>query len=72
MTDKPNRFRLSLVNAAEDVPRLVRAYGRARDGEFALVLRPLEERGALVLVKKKEGPWSWRSVDRRDAPRIPD
>jgi len=34
---KPKRFRLSLVNAAEDVPRLIRAYGRACMGEFALV-----------------------------------
>ena len=67
---KPKRFRLSLVNAAEDVPRLVRAYGRACDGEFALVLRPPEGRGALVLVKKKEGAWSWRSGE-GDAPRVP-
>ena len=28
----PKKFRLSFVNAAEDVPRLVRAYGRACDG----------------------------------------
>ena len=34
------RFRLALVNAAEDVPRVIRAYGRACGGEFALVLRP--------------------------------
>jgi hypothetical protein len=58
---KPKSFKLSLVNAAEDVPRLVRAYGRACDGEFALVLRPTEERGVLVLVRKKEGALSWRS-----------
>ena len=49
---KPKRFRLSLVNAAEDVPRLVRAYGRACMGEFALVLRPREQRGLLVLMTK--------------------
>lgn len=49
------KFRLSFVNAAEDVPRLVRAYGRACDREFALVLRPTEERGVLGLVRKKAG-----------------
>ena len=58
--DKPKRFRLNLVNAAEDVPRLVRAYGRACMGEFALVLRPHERRGVLVLVTK-EGAAVWRS-----------
>ena len=60
---KPKRFRLNLVNAAEDVPRLVRAYGRACDGEFALVLRPREQRGVLVLVTKKDGARVWRTAD---------
>ena len=56
----PKKFRLSFVNAAEDVPRLVRAYGRACQGEFALVLRPPEQRGVLVLVRK-DGATFWRS-----------
>jgi hypothetical protein len=56
----PKKFRLSFVNAAEDVPRLVRAYGRACQGEFALVLRPPEQRGVLVLVRK-DGAMFWRS-----------
>lgn len=60
---KPKRFRLSLVNAAEDVPRLVRAYGRACMGEFALVLRPREQRGVLVLMTKKDGARVWRAGD---------
>jgi hypothetical protein len=67
---KPKRFRLNLVNAAEDVPRLVRAYGRACDGEFALVLRPREQRGVLVLVTKTDGARVWRSGD-GDAPGMP-
>ena len=69
----PKKFRLSFVNAAEDVPRLVRAYGRACDGEFALVLRPTEGRGVLVLVRKKEGARVWRSgeVKGGDAPSAP-
>ncbi len=62
-TTKPKRFRLNMVNAAEDVPRLVRAYGRACMGEFALVLRPREQRGVLVLMTKKDGARVWRSGD---------
>ncbi len=57
------RFRLSIVGADEDTPRLVRAYGRACDGEFGLVLRPPEGRGVLVLVTKKDGAFLWRSGD---------
>ncbi len=60
---KPKRFRLSLVNAAEDVPRLIRAYGRACDGEFALVMRPRERRSVLVLMTKRDGARVWRSGD---------
>ncbi len=67
---KPKRFRLSLVNAAEDVPRMVRAYGRACMGEFALVLRPREQRGVLVLMTKKEGARAWQAGD-ADAPGVP-
>lgn len=68
----PKKFRLSFVNAAEDVPRLIRAYGKACQGEFALVLRPPDRRGLLVLVGK-EGAAYWRSgdppdVERPDAP----
>jgi len=71
-TTKPKRFRLNFVNAAEDVPRLVRAYGRACQGEFALVLRPREQRGVLVLVTKKNGAFMWRSNEGADAPAIPE
>jgi hypothetical protein len=63
------RFRLSFVNAAEDVPRLIRAYGRACFGEFALVLRPSERRGVMVRLTK-EGAWSWRAGE-GDAPVLP-
>jgi hypothetical protein len=64
------RFRLSFVNAAEDVPRLIRAYGRACFGEFALVLRPTERRGVMVRLTK-EGAWSWRAGE-SDAPVLPE
>ena len=66
------KFRLSFVNAAEDVPRLVRAYGKACQGEFALVLRPPDQRGLLVLVRK-EGAAYWRTHDSTaDAPQVPE
>jgi len=65
------KFRLSFVNAAEDVPRLVRAYGKACQGEFAMVLRPPDQRGLLVLVRK-EGAAYWRNHDSADdAPQVP-
>lgn len=66
---KPKRFRLSFVNAAEDVPRLIRAWGRACFGEFALVLRPSEQRGVLVRVTK-EGAFLWTGAE-GDAPVLP-
>jgi hypothetical protein len=71
MADGPKKFRLDFENAAEDVPGLIRAYGRACNGEFALVLRPPETRGVLVLVRKKEGALFWRG-DGRDHPGVPD
>lgn len=75
-TTQPRKFRLSFVNAAEDVPRLIRAYGRACEGEFALVMRPPEARGVLVLVTKKDGAFFWRGpsspVENGDAPARPE
>ncbi len=74
-TDAPRKFRIDFVNAAEDVPRLARAYGRACDGEFALVLRPAEERGVLVLMRKQDGARFWRAPsapnETSDAPAMP-
>jgi hypothetical protein len=71
MADAAKKFRLSLVNAAEDVPRLVRAYGKACQGEFAMVLRPPDQRGLLVLVRK-DGAAYWRTHDSTaDAPQVP-
>ena len=58
---KPKRFRLSFVGPIEDQPRLIRAYGRACDGEFALVMRPSEGRAVLVLITKGDGAFVWSS-----------
>ena len=66
------RFRLSMLGADEDVPRLVRAYGRACDGEFGLVMRPSERSAVLVMVFKDGTARRWRSNDADgDAPGLP-
>ncbi|MFK7931198.1 MAG: hypothetical protein AB8H79_23645, partial [Myxococcota bacterium] len=64
------RFRLNLVNAAEDVPRVLTAYGRACGGELALVLRPTEGEGVLVHITKA-GAYAW-TAGANDAPNVPD
>ncbi|MCA9488681.1 MAG: hypothetical protein KC621_02120 [Myxococcales bacterium] len=48
------RFRLDIVGKLEDHPRLLRAYGRVKGGEVALVLRPLDYTGLLVRIGKDE------------------
>jgi hypothetical protein len=68
--DTGKKFKLSFVNAAEDIPRQIRAYGKACHGEFGLVLRPTEQRGALVLIGK-DGARFWRSQG-TDAPSMPE
>ncbi len=67
---KPKRFRLNIVGPIEDQPRLLRAYGKACGGEAALVLRPTEGRGALVLVSP-EGSWKWEAEGESDSPMRP-
>lgn len=67
---KPKKFRLNIVGAIEDQPRMIRAYGRACMGEFGLVLRPREGRGVLVLVTK-EGATMWEAEVGRDSPLAP-
>jgi hypothetical protein len=63
MTTKAKRFRLSFIGPIEDQPRLIRAYGRACHGEFALVMRPGEARGVLVLITPKDGAFVWKTGD---------
>jgi hypothetical protein len=50
---KPRRFRLDIVGELEDRPRLLRAYGRVRGAELAVVLRPTEQRGLFVVLGKE-------------------
>ncbi len=69
MADKTKRFRLKFENATEDVPRIIRAYGKACAGEFALVLRPAEKRGLLVLTTREQTRvWASEGVDAPSAP----
>ena len=67
---KPKRFRLNIVGPIEDQPRVLRAYGKACGGEAAMVLRPTEGRGVLVLVSK-EGAWKWEAEGESDSPMRP-
>ncbi|MCB9746764.1 MAG: hypothetical protein H6740_29595 [Alphaproteobacteria bacterium] len=47
------RFRLDIVGELEDRPRLLRAYGKVRGAELAVVLRPTEHRGLFVVLGKE-------------------
>jgi hypothetical protein len=69
---RPRRFRLDIVGAIEDQPRLIRAYGRAHGAEVALVMRAREGRALLVHVTR-DGASIWSSTDAKagDAPRMP-
>lgn len=54
------RLKLAFTNAAEDVPRLITAYGKGYGGELALVLRPTEGRGLLAWASRGKGK-GWRA-----------
>lgn len=70
MAEQSKRFRLRVVGGAEQVPRLLAAYGRSCDGEFALVLRPREARGLLVLIAEERAS-IWQASAHADVPRRP-
>ncbi len=54
-------FRLNLLGADEDVPRLLRADGRACGGEVAFVMRPRDNTALLVHQIKKQPAKVWRT-----------
>jgi hypothetical protein len=60
-TNKPEKFRLNVVGADEDVPRLLLAYGRGCGGEVALVVRPRDNTALLVHQVKKQPAKVWRT-----------
>jgi len=55
------QFRLQIVGADEDVPRLLLVYGRGCGGEVAFVLRPREGEGVLVHQVKGQPAQVWVS-----------
>ena len=55
------KFRLNLVGADEDVPRILLAYGRGCGGEVAFVMRPRDGTALLVHQVKKEPAKVWRT-----------
>ncbi len=55
------KFRLNIVGADEDVPRLLLAYGRGCGGEVALVVRPRDNIALLVHQVKKQPAKVWRT-----------
>lgn len=59
-----DRFRLNIVGADEDVPRLLLVYGKGCGGEVAFVFRPREGEGVLVHQKKGVPALVWvRNLD---------
>ena len=66
------RIALNFVNAAEDVPRLIRAYGKAGGAEFSLVLRPHDASGVLVRADKQGGVHVWQAASSGDGPFTPN
>ena len=56
---KVRRLRLSFVDPTEDQPRLIRAYGRTRAGEVALVMRPTLTQALLVWIPKRGETVVW-------------
>jgi hypothetical protein len=61
MTTNPEKFRLNILGADEDVPRLLLAYGRGCGGEVAFVMRPRDNTALLVHQVKKEPAKVWRT-----------
>ncbi len=57
----PEKFRLNILGADEDVPRLLLAYGRACGGEVAFVMRPRDNTALLVHQVKKQPAKVWRT-----------
>ena len=55
------KFRLNIVGAEEDVPRVLLAYGHGCGGEVAFAMRPRDNTGLLIHQVKKEPAKVWRT-----------
>ena len=72
MATKRTEFRLSILGNTEDVPRLIRGYGRLISGEVALVLRPRERKALLVRLATAEEALVWEGDGSSDYLHIPE
>jgi len=61
MATKRTQFRLSILGNTEDVPRMIRGYGRLASGEVALVMRPSERKALLVRIATPDEALVWES-----------
>jgi hypothetical protein len=55
------KFRLNIVGADEDVPRVMLAYGHGCGGEVAFVMRPRDNTALLIHQVKKQPAKVWRT-----------
>ena len=55
------KFRLQIVGADEDVPRVMLAYGQGCGGEVAFIMRPRDNTALLVHQVKKQPAKVWRT-----------
>lgn len=70
MTNKPEKFRLRIVSAEDDIPRMLLAFGRGCGGEVALVFRPTDNSALLLHQVKGQPARVWRT-SRGQAPDEP-
>ncbi len=61
MSTNPEKFRLTITGADEDVPRLLLCWGRGCGGEVAFVMRPRDNTALLVHQVKREPAKVWRT-----------
>ena len=61
MSTNPEKFRLTITGADEDVPRLLLGWGRGCGGEVAFVMRPRDNTALLVHQVKKQPAKVWRT-----------
>ncbi len=72
MASKRTQFRLSIVGNTEDVPRMIRGYGRLVSGEVAVVLRPTERKALLVRIATPDEALVWEADGAADYLQAPE
>ncbi len=72
MATKRTQFRLSILGNTEDVPRMIRGYGRLVSGEVALVMRPAERKALLVRIATPDEALIWEADGAADYLQAPE